>query len=131
MLRTEYHSARLLSALEEMTTMYQRIRQLAVQSANGTNSDNEREAIQQEVAALCEEIKRIGEETSFGGIHLLNKSLTGPTEFQVGANAGETISIDLSSGFRLDDVFMELYNYADATGRAELLTGGGSQRGQL
>ena len=111
-------------ALEEMTNMYQRIRQLAVQSANGTNSDAERQAIQQEVTELCDEIKRIGEDTTFGGIHLLNKSLTGPTEFQVGANANETISIDLSSGFRLDDVFMELYNNADAAGQAELLAGG-------
>ena len=111
-------------ALEEMTNMYQRIRQLAVQSANGTNSDAERQAIQQEVTELCDEIKRIGEDTTFGGIHLLNKSLTGPTEFQVGANANETISIDLSSGFRLDDVFMELYNNADAAGQAELLSGG-------
>ena len=111
-------------ALEEMTNMYQRIRQLAVQSANGTNSDAERQAIQQEVTALCDEIKRIGEDTTFGGIHLLNKSLTGPTEFQVGANANETISIDLSSGFRLDDVFMELYNNADADGQTELLAGG-------
>ena len=111
-------------ALEEMTNMYQRIRQLAVQSANGTNSDAERQAIQQEVTELCDEIKRIGEDTTFGGIHLLNKSLTGPTEFQVGANANETISIDLSSGFRLDDVFMELYNNADAAGQTELLAGG-------
>ena len=111
-------------ALEEMTNMYQRIRQLAVQSANGTNSDAERQAIQQEVTELCDEIKRIGEDTTFGGIHLLNKSLTGPTEFQVGANANETISIDLSSGFRLDDVFMELYNNADAAGQTELLVGG-------
>ena len=46
-------------ALEEMTNMYQRIRQLAVQSANGTNSDAERQAIQQEVTELCDEIKRI------------------------------------------------------------------------
>ncbi len=111
-------------ALEEMTTMYQRIRQLAVQSANGTNSSDEREALQQEVTALCDEIKRVGEDTTFGGIHLLNKSLTGPTEFQVGANSGETISLDLSSGFRLDDVFMDLYNNADAAGQAELLAGG-------
>ena len=113
-------------ALEEMTNMYQRIRQLAVQSANGTNSDAERQAIQQEVTELCDEIKRIGEDTTFGGIHLLNKSLTGPTEFQVGANANETISIDLSSGFRLDDVFMELYNNAnaDAVVQSELLAGG-------
>ena len=113
-------------ALDEMTNMYQRIRTLAIQAANGTNSDQDRAAIQAEVSQLCQEITRIGEDTTFGGEHILNKSLTAPTAFQVGANANETISVDLTSGFRLNDVFLKLYN--DATGNDEeqalLLKGG-------
>ncbi len=115
-------------ALDEMTNMYQRIRTLAIQAANGTNSDQDRAAIQAEVSQLCQEITRIGEDTTFGGEHILNKSLTAPTAFQVGANANETISVDLTSGFRLDDVFEKLYNEADAAGRAELASEGISRK---
>ena len=109
--------------MDEMTNIYQRIRTLAVQSANGTNSDLERQAIQQEVSVLCEEITRIGEDTTYGGTHILNKSLTEPTVFQVGAYSNETISLDLTSGFRLDDVFTELYENSDAQNRALLTRG--------
>ena len=111
-------------ALDEMTNMYQRIRTLAIQAANGTNSDQDRAAIQEEVTQLCQEITRIGEDTTFGGEHILNKSLTAPTAFQVGGNANETISIDLTSGFRLDDVFQKLYYEGDDQEQAMLLGGG-------
>ena len=95
-------------ALDEMTNMYQRIRTLAIQSANGTNSAEDRKAIQEEVSQLCEEITRIGNDTTFGGTHILDQSLTALTEFQVGANANETVSIDLTSGFRINDVFEKI-----------------------
>ena len=111
-------------ALDEMTNMYQRIRTLALQSANGTNSAQDRQAIQEEISQLCQEITRIGEDTTFGGEHILNKSLSAPTEFQVGANANETVSIDLTSGFRLDDVFEKLYEDGDSQEKALLLSGG-------
>ena len=111
-------------ALDEMTNMYQRIRTLALQSANGTNSAQDRAAIQEEVSQLCQEITRIGEDTTFGGEHILNKDLTAPTEFQVGANANETISIDLTSGFRINDVFEKLYNEGDSQMQTLLLSGG-------
>ncbi len=111
-------------ALDEMTSMYQRIRTLAIQAANGTNSDQDRAAIQAEVSQLCQEITRIGEDTTFGGEHILNKSLTAPTAFQVGANANETISVDFTSGFRLNDVFEKLYYEGDAQEQALLLSGG-------
>ena len=74
-------------AMDEMTAMYQRIRTLALQSANGSNSQADRDAIQQEVTQLCTEITRIGEDTTYGGTHILNKSITTLTDFQVGANA--------------------------------------------
>ena len=107
-------------AMDEMTTMYQRIRTLALQSANGTNSPADREAIQQEVNQLCEEITRIGKDTTFGGTHILDKSITTQTDFQVGANANEIISIDLTQGFRLNDVYTTVYNASTAAERTVL-----------
>ena len=109
-------------AMDEMVGMYQRIRTLALESANGSNSDADRKAIQQEVTQLCHEITRIAEDTTFGGIHILNKSITTPTDFQVGANANEIVSIDLTSGFRLDDAFMKLYNDATSTEQSLLMS---------
>ena len=110
-------------AMDEMTTMYQRIRTLALQSANGTNSEADRQAIQQEVNQLCQEITRIGNDTTYGGTHILNKSIQGLTDFQVGANHDEIISIDLSDGFRLDDVLMKIYNDTPAGPERDVLAG--------
>jgi len=70
----------------------QRIRELAVQSANATNSASDRAALQQEAAQLVSEVQRVGTQTEFNGIKLLNGSFAAQN-FQVGANAGETISI--------------------------------------
>ena len=111
-------------ALDEMTNMYQRIRTLALQSANGTNSAADRRAIQQEVEQLYEEITRIGNDTTFGGIHILDKSLTAPTDFQVGANDHETVSIDLTAGLRPKDIFETLYSNSTPEEQALLINGG-------
>ena len=70
----------------------QRIRELAVQSANATNSASDRAALQSEVSQLTAEITRVGGQTEFNGIKLLDGSFASQT-FQVGANAGQTISI--------------------------------------
>ena len=92
-------------ALDEVHTMLQRIRTLSVQSANGTNTTADRIAIQEEVNQLSSEITRIACKTSFGGHQLLagtNKGLVGrdgKINFQVGANANDTISVSLSSSF--------------------------------
>ena len=80
-------------ALQEVTNNLQRIRELAVQSANATNSDNDRVALDQEVQQRIAEIERIASQTSFNGRRVLDGSFGGAT-FQVGANAGEGISID-------------------------------------
>ena len=82
-------------AIQESTDILQRIRDLAIQSANGSNSSGDREALQTEVSALQSELTRISETTSFGDQQLLDGSF-GIKQFQVGANANETI------GFRLD-----------------------------
>ena len=101
-------------AMDEMTTMYQRIRTLALQSANGTNSAKDREALQQEVNQLCSEIDRISNDTTFGGEKILagssqatvaaggvvtagNVTDAKTISFQVGADANQIISIDMSA----------------------------------
>ena len=89
-------------AMDEMVTMYQRVRTLALQSANGTNSTADRTAIQQEVSSLCAEIDRISEQTTFGGEKILNGSKT-TVDFQVGADHDQKISVDLSNGQTGDD----------------------------
>ncbi len=113
-------------AMDEITNMFQRIRTLAIQSANGTNSENDRKAIQQEVSQLCSEVDRIAESTTFGGTKILdgentvtltageaisgdgvkvNPAATGKAgsktiKFQVGADANQVISVDL--GLKVD-----------------------------
>ncbi|MCR4554534.1 MAG: flagellin [Succinivibrionaceae bacterium] len=95
-------------ALDEVTTMLQRMRTLAIQSANGTNSSEERTALNDEVKELQAEIARIGTDTSFGGTLKIfgatgnDNSIIGANgkatiEFQVGSNANEVISIEFKS----------------------------------
>ncbi len=86
-------------ALGELTNNLQRIRELAVQSANATNSDSDRAALNQEVEQRLAEIDRIASQTSFNGRKVLDGTF-GNAAFQVGANVGETISLDLSTSVR-------------------------------
>ena len=79
-------------AMEEMTNMYQRIRTLALQSANGTNSQDDRNALQQEVESLCAEIDRITTDTTFAGETIFDKT---SISFQVGADANQQISLSM------------------------------------
>ncbi len=85
------------SALGEVNSNLQRIRELAVQSANGTNNAADRAALNSEVQQRLLEINRIATQTSFNGTKTLDGS-AGQLNFQVGANAGETIGINLSQG---------------------------------
>jgi flagellin len=89
-------------ALEESTNSMQRIRELAIQSANGSNSASERAALQQEASQLIQEINRIADTTAFGGRKLLDGSF-GSSSFQVGASAFETINVSIGS-FRADQM---------------------------
>ena len=112
-------------ALDETTSMLQRIRVLAVQSANGTNSASDRAAIQQEVTQLSQEINRIARQTTFAGNTILNGPVetnkgqgvdhlynpnslipnAGPGKnsviFQVGANAGDTLTLSWADPFTM------------------------------
>lgn len=84
-------------ALDETTTMLQRMRTLAQQSANGSNSSSDRAALQSEYTQLSNEINRIAKDTTFGGQGLLNGSTSNNFKFQVGADAGQAINVNLSS----------------------------------
>jgi flagellin len=79
--------------LDSITTSLQRIRELAVQSANYTNTQADRDAIQKEADELKNEINRVADQTRFNGNALLDGTFTNAT-FQVGANVGETIVIN-------------------------------------
>ena len=80
-------------AMVEISSNLQRIRELAVQSANATNSSSDRDALNAEVQQLLSEIDRVANQTSFNGTKLLDGSFTGAL-FQVGADAGQTIGIN-------------------------------------
>ncbi len=84
------------SALGEVTSNLQRIRELAVQSANSTNSSSDRAALDLEVQQRLQEIDRIATQTSFNGQKVLDGTFGGAT-FQVGANVGETIGLNLGT----------------------------------
>ena len=83
-------------AMSESTNILQRMRELALQSANGSNSTSDRESLQKEVSALKTELTRIAETTSFGGQQLLDGTF-GTKSFQVGSNANETIDFKLGN----------------------------------
>jgi flagellin len=83
-------------ALDETTNMLQRMRTLSIQASNGSNSDKDRAALQQEVSQLSTEINRIASDTTFGGENLLDGTYNGI--FQVGADSNQTISFNLTDG---------------------------------
>tara|TARA_Y100000815_G_scaffold273561_1_gene305138 strand:- start:1964 stop:3451 length:1488 start_codon:yes stop_codon:yes gene_type:complete len=89
-------------ALQQSTNILQRMRDLSLQSANGSNSGTERKALQDEVTQLQQEMNRIADTTSFGGRKILDGSF-GSQSFQVGANAFETINVALGS-FQADQI---------------------------
>ena len=104
-------------ALDETTSMLQRIRTLAIQAANGTNTTVDRQAIQQEISQLSAEITRIACKTTFAGRQCLagvNGSdkggvldSKGKVSFQVGAYAFDTLGVSMSNGFTLSGIYAE------------------------
>jgi flagellin len=81
-------------ALNSITSSLQRLRELSLQSSNATNSDVDREALNAEAQQLISEITRTGEQTDFNGTNLLDGNFA--ASFQVGANAGETVSFGIA-----------------------------------
>ena len=114
-------------ALSEVTTSLQRIRTLAVQSQNGINSSADRQALQKEVSALRTEISRIATDTQFGNVNILDGNFS--AKFLVGANAGQTISVNLSStnlgsisGFSATGLGITTNDVSTAAGASSLLS---------
>ncbi len=103
-------------AMSESTTILQRMRDLALQSSNGSNSLSERTALQEEVSALNDELNRIAESTSFGGYKLLNGSY-GTQSFQIGAGSGEAVQLSMGN-MRSDTDEMGGKVYVAAAGKA-------------
>ncbi|TPH17136.1 flagellin [Litorilituus lipolyticus] len=82
-------------AMDEMTSMFQRVRTLAQQSSNGSNTDEDRLAIQEEIRSLMAEVNRVASDTTFGGQNLLDG--TYDASFQVGADAVQTIGFSMKN----------------------------------
>jgi len=91
------------SALDQVTSNLQAIRDLAVQSANGTYTASDRSSIDQEVQQRLAEITRIANQTTFNGSKVLDGSL-GTKSFQVGADVGQTISVSLGTSVKSADI---------------------------
>ncbi|MGF1755383.1 flagellin [Vibrio makurazakiensis] len=102
-------------AMNETTNILQRMRDLSLQSSNGSNSKSERVAIQEEVTALNDELNRIAETTSFGGNKLLNGT-HGTKSFQIGSDNGEAVMLSLKD-MRSDNAQMGGASYQAAQGK--------------
>lgn len=104
-------------ALSSVSNNLQRIRELAVQSRNATNSTDDRAALQKEVTQLKGEISRVAKQTAFNGTNLLDGSFTAQA-FQVGANQGQTINIAGIANANIDQLGTWSKSSAAVTGAA-------------
>jgi len=116
-------------ALQQSTNILQRMRDLSLQAANGSNDSTDRAALQKEVGALQSELSRIAETTTFGGRKLLDGSF-GATSFQVGANSNETIDVSIGSAsaskigaYTADAAGTATTGFGQATAAAAVATG--------
>ena len=105
-------------ALGEISNNLQRIRELAVQSSNATNSQTDRDAMQKEVKQLQSEIQRVATQTSFNGTKVLDGTFTNQS-FQVGAEAGQIISVSGVGSMKTADLGSTQFG-ADVVGAAAL-----------
>ncbi|MDH3589037.1 MAG: flagellin [Gammaproteobacteria bacterium] len=111
------------SALGEVSNNLQRIRELAVQSANATNSASDRQALDAEVQQRLAEIDRISSQTTFNNRKVLDGSF-GDAVFQVGANVAETIQVSLNSGVRINQIGQIATLEGNAVTSSDLTEGG-------
>ena len=108
-------------ALGKVGDMLQRMRELAVQSGNATNSDADREKLNGELSQLREEIDRVAKTTTFNGKKLLDGSFNGAV-FQVGANSGENITVGALANAKVDELGVS--NYSKNATAAAVTIGG-------
>ncbi|AOA72301.1 MULTISPECIES: flagellin [Stenotrophomonas] len=116
-------------AMVEIGNNLQRIRELSVQSANATNSDSDREALNAEVNQLVSEIDRVSRQTNFNGTKLLDGSFSGAL-FQIGADSGQTIGINSIVNSSTSELGNGLYA-AKQTSTAAALTGTATAAGTV
>jgi len=115
-------------AMVEISNNLQRIRELAVQSSNATNSPSDRDALNAEVNQLLKEIDRVSNQTSFNGTKLLDGSFAGAL-FQVGADAGQTIGINSIVDTNIDT--LGTMNFAAASGPTTIASGAAIAAGSV
>ena len=115
-------------AMDEISNMLQRMRTLAQQSINGANSSEDRRILQREYSYLRDGIDQVAQNTTYGGQKLLNGGYS--ASFQVGADAGETITLDISNAFTISGISFAAtgragvaYNAADGTYTIKHLSG--------
>lgn len=109
-------------ALSQMTTNLQRLRELAVQSANGTNTDSDRASMQQEASQYISELTRVSNTTQYNGINLLDGSFK-DKNFQIGANNGQSLAVSIAS-VTTDKIGSALTAGASAIGNSNVITKG-------
>ncbi|HAT43034.1 MAG TPA: flagellin [Rheinheimera sp.] len=97
-------------ALDEVSNMFQRMRTLAAQAANGSNTDSDRAALQLELRQLGKEVNRVATDTTFGGKKLLDGSYS--AQFQVGANTAQTISFTMTAVSTFDGSQISMGSFA-------------------
>ena len=108
-------------ALGKVGDMLQRMRELAVQSSNATNSKSDREALQAELSQLRDEVDRVAKTTTFNGQKVLDGTFTGGV-FQVGANAGDNITVGSLVNAKVSDLGASSYGKAEIAGVATVKT---------
>lgn len=113
-------------SLDEMTNAFQRIRTLASQAANGSNTVQDRAALQLEMRALGGEVNRIASDTTFGGTNLLDGSFN--AEIQVGADAGQVISMTMTGITSFDGTLVSVadFSMSNLSAAASAITGTGA-----
>ena len=111
-------------ALGKVGDMLQRMRELAVQSGNATNSKTDREALQAELKQLRDEVDRVAKTTSFNGKKVLDGSFTGAV-FQVGANSGDNITVGALANTKVTELGTSIYgtSQANVAGEASMVSG--------
>ena len=111
-------------ALGKVGDMLQRMRELAVQSGNATNSKTDREALQAELKQLRDEVDRVAKTTSFNSAKLLDGSFTGAV-FQVGANSGDNITVGALANTKVTELGTSIYgtSQANVAGEASMVSG--------
>ena len=111
-------------ALGKVGDMLQRMRELAVQSGNATNSKTDREALQAELKQLRDEVDRVAKTTSFNGAKLLDGSFTGAV-FQVGANSGDNITVGALANTKVTELGTSTYGTSQAAvaGQTSMVSG--------